>query len=422
MVSNVNSENEDQCVKVGKNYRINKKMLRKWGYVNKVGTRYNDADIYGAQISNNVGATITASGPGWELTENPGNKSAILIGRAIQVKPEVRDILVKKGVPPVLHYQEAGPEGCVLVMPKIWDYASLMVAYNEDRQGKWEDGSFEGQMNQNSLPEQDAVFDMPLLLRSTVPYTDMPFRGPISHTWDFAFSSQKNRDFTVGSSVIWGANGTAFVNDLVRDRFPTPVSRAKAIVDFAKKHHPFVIGIEDAAGSRLIGPTIEAEARKTGDPHVIQVCSNIDWIKPDTQKDAKKIRMSALQPLMEYGLFKFANYIPYRQIAYDEFLRCTGSKSTKNDIPDTLSYQPRYQPRLQMKVLEQGVPSWIGWNREQAAWNIIFEENCDPWGRVGAGGVFTQEFRPEEPRFNEDIMSQAYAPGLDPILGGGLIG
>ena len=379
-----------------------------------------NSDIYGAEISSNVGSLKTTSGLGWELTENPANKSLILVGRAMQVKPEVREALVKKGIPPVDFYKEAGEEGCIFVMPKVLDYSSLMVMYNEDRQGKMEDGSFEGQMNQNPLPEQEAVFDLPLLLRSTVPFTEMPHRGPISHTWDFAFSKKKYRDFTVGTSVIWDEKGVGYTNDLIRDRFITPLAQAKAIVEFARKHHPYVIGIEDAGGSNLLGPTIEAEALKTNDPYVIQVCTKIDWIKPDTQNDAKRIRMAALQPLMEYGLFKFAYHIPFRQIVYDEFIRCQGTRQTKNDIPDALSYQPRYAPRMSMKVIEQGIPSWTGWTKERAAYNLIFEENCDPWGRPGQGGVFTHVF--DEPKISEDILSQTYAPGLDNILGGGLIG
>jgi len=75
---------------------------------------------------------------------------------------------------------------------------------------------------------------------------------------------------------------------------------------------------------------------------------------------------------------------------------------------------------MSMKVIEQGIPSWTGWTKERAAYNLIFEENCDPWGRPGQGGVFTHVF--DEPKISEDILSQTYAPGLDNILGGGLIG
>lgn len=417
-ISNRNAQNEEQCLSINKNFKINKKMLRPWGYCTKIGTRYFDSDMYGIDLENNIGEYTTTSGEGWELTENKTTSSLILIGRAIQIKPEVREELVKKNIPPHLHYQEAGENGCILVMPNVLSYAHLVAMYNEDRTGGQNmDGTFEGQMNQNPVPEEEAVFDMALLLRSTVPFTDLPYRGLISHTWDLAFSKKEYRDFTAGSSVIWNEKGQAFVNDLVRDRFATPTAAAKAIVDLAVKHHPFVIGIEDAAGSKFLEPTIVAEAYKTGDPFVIQVCSRIDWIPVSHQKEAKKARMAALQPLLADGLLRFANYLPYLKTLYEEFMRCQVNQRRHNDIPDVISFQPRYAPRIVKQIMEQGIPSW---SKEQAAWNMIFEENTDPFGQPGGGGVMTTSL--EEPKISENIEAQSYATGLDSILGGGLIG
>lgn len=417
-VSNRNSENEDQCLKVNKNFKINKKMLRPWGYCTKIGTRYNDSDMYGIELENNIGEYTVTSGPGWELIKNKTTSSMTLVGRAIQIKPEVREELVKKNVPPHLFYQEAGEEGCILVMPKVLSYARLVAMYNEDRTGGQNmDGTFEGQMNQNPTPEEENIFDMGLLLRSTVPYTEMPFRGLISHTWDFAFSKKESRDFTAGCSVIWNEKGQAFVNDLVRDRFATPTATAKAVVDLAVKHHPFVIGIEDAGASRFLEPTIIAEAYKTGDPFVIQVCSRIDWIPITHQKEAKKARMASLQPLLADGLLKFANYLPYLKTLYEEFMRCQVNLKRHNDIPDVISFQPRYAPRIVKHIVEQGISTW---SKEQATWNLIYEENTDPFGRPGGGGVMTASL--EEPKISEDMAAQSYTPGLDTILGGGLIG
>lgn len=419
IVSNRNAENDEQCASINKKFKINKKMLRPYGYCTKIGTRYHDADMYGLEIENNVGELQTITGPGWELTKNETASSLILIGHAITIKPEVREQLVKKGVPPHLHYQEAGPDGCVLVIPKVLSYARLLSEYNSDKTGqRQEEGTFEGQMNQNPMPEEEAVFDMPLLLKSTVPLHEMPYRGPITHTWDFAFTGSKFRDFTTGASVIWNEKSQGFVNDLIRDRFPNPTSIAKAVVDMAVKHHPQVIGIEDAAGSRFIEPTIIAEAYKTGDPFVIAVCSRIDWIKPDNQKDAKKIRMAALEPLLRDGFLKFSYYLPYLKILYEEFMRCQVNIRRNNDIPDVISFQPRYAPRMITQIKEQGIPSW---SREEAAYNLIYEENTDPWGRIGAGGVNTMVLG-EEPRFAQDLQAQSYAAGLDNVLGGGLIG
>lgn len=420
-VSNRNCENEEQAAKIAKKFKINRKMLRPFGYCTKIGTRYLDSDMYGSEIDGTVGAIEVASGPGWSLTESKANSSLILVARAITIKPEVRRALANKGVPIHLMYEEATEEGCILLMPKVLSYQRLLVDYNNDRQGQTEEGTFEGQMNQNPLPEEEAVFDMPMLLRATVPYTELPFQGLISHTWDFAFSAKKNRDFTTGSSVIWGANACAYVNDLVRDRFANPTDLAKAIVEMAVKHHPFVIGVEDAGASRFIEPTVISEAQKTGDPFVIAVCGRIDWIPINRDKDAKKARMAALQPLLVDNLLKFVAHLPYLQTLYDEFLRCQGNMRRHNDIPDVISHQPRYAPRVLNQIAESGIVSWT-WTKEQkeafrqrAAFNLIYNEGTDPFGQEGFG--LDQYMSPEEPSMSEDYIPQSAYQGLDNILG-----
>lgn len=418
VVSNRNSETEEICLKIAKNFRITKKTLRPWGYCTKIGTRYHDSDLYGIEIENNHGNLEVTEGPGWELTRSTTTSSLILVGRAIQIKPEVKASLSEKNVPPRLHYEEAGEDGCILVAPKILSYARLVTMYNEDQAGDTEmDGTFEGQMNQNPTPEADSVFDEGLLYRCTLPFTDMPYRGLISHTWDFAFSQKKYRDFSAGCSVIWNERGQGFVNDLVRDRFAKPTDLAKAVVDMAKKHHPFVIGIEEAGASRFLESAIQAEALKTGDPFVIQVCNRIDWIPVNHQKEAKKARMAALQPLMADKLLFFAAYLPHLKVLYEEFLRCLVNTKRHNDIPDVISFQPRYAPRIVKQIAEQGIPTW---SREQAAWNLIYEENTDPFGQPNGGGVISATLN--EPKISEDMAAQSYAPGLDAVLGGGLVG
>lgn len=419
IVSNRNAENEEQCLKINKNFKLNKKMLRTWGYCTKIGTRYSDSDSYGIDLENNIGDYTTTSGDGWELTRNTTTSSLILIGRALQVKPDIKIELQAKNVPPHMYYQEAGEEGCIVLMPRVLPYGRLLSMYNEDRTGGTNlDGTFEGQMNQNPTPESNSVFDMNLLQSRTLPYQDLPFRGLISHTWDFAFGKKApNRDFSTGCSAIWNEKGQAYINDLVRDRFSTPTALAKAVVSLAVKHHPFVIGIEDAGASSFLGPTILSEAQKTGDPFVVQVCSRIDWIPINNHKEAKKARIAALQPLLADNLLFFANYLPYLKTLYEEFIRCMANVSRHDDIPDVISFQPRYAPRIVKQIIEQGIPTW---SRDQAAYNLIFEENTDPFGLPGGGGVFTTSL--EEPRISEDVPAYSYAPGLDSILGGGLIG
>lgn len=412
-VSNRNSESEEQCVKITK--RINtsiRKMLRPFGYFEANGTRYADEDYYGDVLEKNVGELIKTSGPCWEIVENQRTGLKILIGRAIVIKAEVAAQLEKEGKP--ITYKEAGEEGCDLLFPDVLTYSFLMQEYARD------EVSFEGQYNNNPRPATNTPFTHALLLKATVTFEEMPFRGPTSQTWDFAFSQKKGRDYSTGSCAIWNEKGTAFINDLVRGRF-NHNDLAKAVVEFARKWHPFVIGIEDAAGSKFLEHAILAEAQKTNDPQVIAVCSRIDWVTPDNQKDAKKMRMAALHPWLVNDRLKFASHLQHLNPLYSEFERCLTSHH-HDDIPDVISRQTKYAPSMQQLIEKSDIQTWsvadAGFNLLYGPWLSESDMPADAFGRLGMGNPPPIDPQPVE----TGPMAETPAPGFDPILGSGMFG
>jgi hypothetical protein len=253
---------------------------------------------------------------------------------------------------------------------------------------------FEGQLNQNPRAASQVVFDRVTLVRATVPYNMLPRSGPISQFWDLSFSQKKGTDYCVGTSVMWGdenvydAQGkktefkktVGYVRKVVRDRF-NPFTAAQAIVQLVVEDRPFILGLEDAAGTRNLEPAIQAEAMKTGDPHVISVCLHIDWVKPSNQKDAKKIRMGSLLPWIVEGRFKFANYCmqpkyPTLEVLYSEFEKCMSSHH-HDDIPDNLGYQPLYAPRATQAIVENNT-DMFGYQLDRRGWGEIYDEDYRP--------------------------------------------
>lgn len=412
-VTDKNTESPEQCAAISKKLFLAEKLLVPGGYyIDYIGTRYDESDHYGAMLDQNIGDIESETGPGWVLTRNKSTGVHILIGKAIQIKPERARQLEADGK--LATYQEAGEAGCILLLPHIMPYNWLMDVFAKDEK------SFEGQLNQNPRPTSQVTFDRILLLKSTIPYQEMPTSGPVSQTWDFAFSRKKGRDYSTACSVMWGEDGqknsVGHVQQIVRDRF-NHVTLAKAIVEMAVKHRPFVIGVEDAAGSRFLEPTIIAEAIKTGDIHVIQVCSHIDWFSPDNQKDAKKVRMASLYPWLMEGRLKFWNgcMAPNLDVLYSEFEKCLTSHH-HDDIPDVISQQPRYAPRAVQAIVENNQDMF---SHIDVGWNLMYEEGCDPFGRVGFGPptpFLTEEFEAEAEMYAE-------TPGsLPPILGAGVFG
>lgn len=408
VVSNRNSENADQCAKIGRQFRINRKVLMPIGYCDMIGTRYHDEDMYGEILLKNVGDVHTTSGDTWVRTENDTTGRVILIGRAIVMKREYVQRCEAEGKNP--NYIEATQENVHLLLPQSLSYAYLVKEFTDD------DRAMESQYNQNPKPDSSTTFDRALLLRSTIPFQEMPQTGPISHTWDFAFAKKDGRDYSTGSSVIWDNAGKAYVHDLVRDRYK-PLDLAKAIVSFAQKWHPFVITIENAAGSYMLEPTIRAEALKTNDSQVIDVCSRIDWAKIENQRGAKKMRMATLHPWFANGMMKIVSYLPFLETLYSEFEKCM-TTSIHDDIPDVISRQVKHAPGMQK--LWHDVTNPLGSTTQQrldATYNLLYApwlsetgSPADAFGRLG--------FEPPPPIVDTESDDDGwYEAVTDPILG-----
>lgn len=423
-VSNRNSENADQCAKVIKNFAINRKMLMPYGYIDKIGTRYADEDLYGDALEKivNVGEVKKECGPAgypyplWEKIDNLTSGLQILINRGIVIKPETAEQLKRNGKP--VSYKEAGVDGCHLLFPEHQPFEWLMKEFDESER------AFEGQINQNPHISHDEVFPLELLLKATVPFSEIPTEGPFSQFWDFAFSTKKGRDYCTASNILWSTKGLAFVNDLVRQKF-SPDALAQAVVDFAVKWNPYVIGIENAGGSQFLENDIIRKAQKTGIPSVIAVCSRIDWVKVDTQEDAKRSRIRAVQPWFVNDMMKIASYIPFKEVLYSEFQRCMSSRRAHNDVPDCIAQQLRYAPRS--LAIAKDIEASGGWSQDTTAYNLMFGQwlsdegtGADAFGRIGAGSpplVLVPQIQEED-----GIRSETPYTGADPILSGGLFG
>lgn len=398
-VSDKNSESSEQCETISKKLYLAEKLLVLGGvYIDYVGTRYSPEDHYGKILEKNLGDPDikVTEGNNWTLWTNETTGVKILVGVAVKIKPEVTARLEAEGKQAT--FQAAGADGCTYLLPHIMNYNWLMQDLAKDEK------SFEGQRNQNPRVTSSIVFDRITLLRQTRPFTEMPVMGPVSQVWDFAFSSKKGRDYSTAASVMWGEDkekkvSVGFVQQIIREKF-NHYTLAQAIVDLAVRYRPFVIGVEDAAGSRFLEPTIISAAMKTKDMHIIQLCSHIDWITPDNQKDAKKVRMASLYPWLKEDRLRFLNTCMQpnsMDVLYGEFEKCLTSHH-HDDIPDVLSMQPRYAPRATQAIVENNEEMM---SRSDTLWNLIYEEGTDQFGRRGFGPA-PIPFNPEQEDMPED--------------------
>ena len=384
-VSDTNSETSTLCLKISNALMLAEKLLALGGYyIDFIGTRYADEDHYGILLSKNEGDITTIEGHGWVLTENISTNTTILVGKAIQIKPEVKEKLEREGRP--VTYQEAKEEGCILLLPHLMSFSWCLADLTLDEK------SFEGQRNQNPRSASQVAFDKAMLVKATIPYQMMPREGPCSHVWDLASSQKKGSDFTVGTSVIWGeedqldADGrktgikqtVAFVRKIVRDRM-LPHQIVQAVIKLAQEEHPFIVAIENAQGASYLKESLMSAALRTRDSYIVSLIQGIDWFTPEQQKDAKRLRMGSLYPWITEGRFKFANYCmegntpPLNKIdiVYNEFIACMFDHH-HDDIPDNLGYQAgKFAPPATKAILENNRDIFSVIDR--AGWSDIYE-------------------------------------------------
>lgn len=410
-----NSGSEEQCISVRKKYGITRKVLRTFGYVNLLGTRYHEADLYGDMIAKSeLGEYHTHEfSIGEKKTTNLDKGVEILVGAGMTLKPDAEVELAKYNYPRETWFRKAGPEGVVLLMPNILKYDTLLVDYENDPE------AHETQMRQNVTPPTSQKFTREMILKNTVNWDQLPLYGRVTHTWDLnGGKGKKDNDFCVGSACLWDSKGVGHIIDILHENYPNPVSIARAIVEFAMKHHPEIISIEDSQGIRMLAPTLEREADATRDDYVKGLVRRIYWRPVDTSKDAKKNRINNLFPLIMYGRLKFSATLAQREKMIEQFIRPV-TKSSKNDIPDCISFQTAFLPPIptseqDRKRIEEEMKARRTQEMARSTWEMLFTE-----GR----GI---QYRPqiyETPA--EEIFSNPNpyeSDGLDNILGFGLIG
>lgn len=441
-VSDKNTETETQCQSVSEKLDLVENLLVPGGdgyFLQFVGTRYHEMDHYGKLVDkfqNNGEIEVVQEGPNWKKLHNKTFNVDIVIGRACQIKPEIIDKLSREGRP--VTYQEAGEEGCSLLVPNLITYSFFVGKFTKNERVT------EGQLNQNPQTTSDVEFDRMMMLRATVPYQMLPREGPCCQFWDFAFSQKKGRDYSTGASIIWteedeltskgektgNKKTVGYVRKIVRDRF-NHSTLAQAVVDLAVEEHPFVIGIEDAAGSRFLEPTIISTALRTRDARVIELCSHIDWVTPDNQIDAKRVRMRSMYPWISEGRLKFLNACmapkePNLEVFYSEWAKCLVSHH-HDDIPDVISQMPnRYAPRATQAIVENNVEMFS--RIDQIGWNELFNE--DYMAQNGSwmddnGNIINSEqpIIPTADLFQPEPEASTQTPyGLPNVLGAGFWG
>lgn len=187
-------------------------------------------------------------------------------------------------------------------------------------------------------PTDTATFTEDGITRATIPGEHIQV-GRIFVAWDFSFTQKSYSDYSVGAVGLYDRRGRLFIIDLVVGRF-TSHQLIQQIITLYLKWRPARIGIEDAAGSRLLEPGLIAFSQK----HKIYL--PIDWLPVKQGKDAKIQKIASLESLLKQGKLFFAKHLPHYAELMKQFVRFPRFKH--DDIPDAISNLLAYQSSVDL--------------------------------------------------------------------------
>ena len=309
MVNEVNSINPEQLEKTIQMFDAVVPLLEPGGYKDVIGTRYNESDLYGEIIDRDKKRVKEGNEPEWKVFKR----------RACTLPFDKNSKILF----------EADSEG----KPR-YSY-KLLKAIKDDNEYL-----FNCQYLNDPTPVEDRRFTDALIDSISIPDIHIPYykrdlggqmyrTGRIILCWDFAFSSEKDADYTCGVAGFYDGMGRLWIVDLVLGRFG-PDELVMEIVRMVLKWRPFdpKLVVEKAGGSQLVEPALRDWMIRMKLPF------DIDWVKTHPKR-IKNERILGLLPLMKQGKVFFSKSLPQLEEVKKQFVKFPYFR--KNDAPDAIS-------------------------------------------------------------------------------------
>lgn len=314
IVNEGNAATKDQIEKVIRLWNYATPLVEPYGYRDLIGTRYDESDLYGWAIENKPRLKVFSRAvwywrPGVEERFRSDSKFALKA------------------------------EHVVLLFPERFDFAWL------DDQRKADPYIFNCQYLNDPTPVDMASFTEDLILRHTIPHAHVPRNGSVFQTWDLGYSQKQYSDSSVGVTGLFDAAGNLFVLDIVAGKF-TPHQLVSAVVMFARKWRPSLVGIEESGGAKLMLPALEVLMRQ------MRMHINLDWIKNSPTRK-KRERIASLQPLFKFDNLYLSTMIPEEHRAQLMKQLVKFPKFTHDDYPDAISMLLDYRKRVDIQAMNE---------------------------------------------------------------------
>jgi len=183
---------------------------------------------------------------------------------------------------------------------------------------------------QNPVPDEGSFFQKDMFRYYSTP----PARRDmyIYQAWDFAISTGKENDYTVGITIGVDHRDAVYVLDMRRFRSGDGIEIAQTILEYSIEWGTNAIGVEDGQ----IWKAIESQFLKACEEHPSRHFPSYEPLKPLTDK---KVRADPLRGRMQAGKVYFDKEAHYFSVMQNELLHFPNAKH--DDIVDSISWAVR---------------------------------------------------------------------------------
>jgi hypothetical protein len=361
IVDTQNSSTAPGIAKVKKNWRINRKTLMPWGFINYKGTRYNPNDLWGDIIEK----------------ARPG-KIKMLIRGAVKRKDGRR---IEPGDFPAENELE-------ILFPELLSYDFLKTQFDDDYE------SFMSQYMNDAQGGNEVTFTHEAMFAATVPHDALPITGETFIAWRFAYASKPMMKKAGGAVGIMD-NGRLYIVDCISGTFK-PSALAHKIVLTAKKYGTHTVTIENTPGAMRHESAIKNYALTLGWP------ITVNWVDFEEDDGVRDQRVKSVEPLIVSTRLVFADSIPALNQVYKQF--CNYGMVEECELPDVVSrLSDRLPKSISVAELEQ---------QQDLDWELARQR--DMYDRTHGLG----NYAPKEPVVEEVYKPPTNGLGLSDDLGG----
>lgn len=309
-----NTGTQDQIEKVNKRISVNRGMLNPYGFIDVIGTAYDENDFY-AQILKNEEKSAQAKGLQshiiGSIDEGKYNSdiNVICYVRACwQVKPEAKDKIET----------ELKQDDYIYWFPERLTYEWLM---NE----KLDEDGFAIKYLNDPRKRNKVKIPLDLLKKKTIPHTQRPHSGIIVTAVDMAYSGKPWADYTVILTAMI-SGGRFYIINMERGRW-SEYESPKQIANVAFQWKPKHIAIEESMGVGWLKTEVNREMAK----HKILVPIRSVSLGKGSKQTSKLAKAKPVVRMLGDDRIYFMQSCNGLEELYSELSQFTGTKDDKHD-------------------------------------------------------------------------------------------